>query len=85
MKLALISEGIERAEAIRDDIRSGRHSFRYLAKKYGVSIPYISAVARRIGKGRGAPVTAASPVPGSGLRPTPFLTTLPSLGIKNGF
>ena len=80
MRLRLISEGRERAEAIRDDIRSGKHSFRYLSRKYGVSIPYISAVAKRLGMGR----IARKPVETSkvnGLRPGPLISNIPSLGV----
>ena len=81
MKLRLIAEGRERAEAIRDDIRSEKHSFRYLAKKYGVSIPYISAVAKRMGLGRGDKWTGPPALKVSGLRPRPLLSNMPSLGV----
>lgn len=80
MKLRMITEGRERADAVRADIKSGKHSFRYLAKKYGVSIPYISACARRIGLGRRTKSTTSS-TGTHGLRPGPLLTKMPNLGI----
>lgn len=75
----MIVEGKVRADAIRDDIKSGKYSFRHLSRKYGVSVPYISACARRMGLSRnGVPIKRTS----SGFRPMPILTNVPTLGVK---
>lgn len=79
MKLLLICEGRERAQAIRDEIKAGKLSFRGIARKYGVSIPYVSALARRLQMGRTGRLPSHHSL---GLSGTPIMKPISSLGIR---
>lgn len=78
MKLRVIAEGWERAASIKDDIKSGKYSFKYIARKHGVSAPYVTAVARRMGMGRGV---RPAPRKLRGMRPAPLLSNPEILGV----